>query len=50
MCISESPSPFRERAWWEKPGAPGRRCERCGAFQRLRAHYCVAFHSNMYAE
>ncbi|CAL5222262.1 g4600 [Coccomyxa viridis] len=32
----------RERAWWEKPGAPGRRCERCGAFQRLRAHHCAA--------
>ena len=32
----------REHAWWERPGSPGRRCERCGAFQRLRAHHCGA--------
>lgn len=30
----------RACAWWEKPGSPGRWCEWCGAYQRLRAHHC----------
>ena len=32
----------RACAWWEKPGSPGRWCEWCGAYQRLRAHHCSA--------
>lgn len=31
----------RRCAWWGKPGSPAWWCERCGAFQRLRAHHCA---------
>ena len=41
-CLAKTLGFCRSCAWWEKPGMPGRRCERCGAFQRLRAHHCAA--------
>ena len=31
----------RALAWWEKP-CPGRWCDFCHAWQRLRAHHCNA--------
>ncbi|CAK0786859.1 hypothetical protein CVIRNUC_010073 [Coccomyxa viridis] len=39
---AQEPLRTRSSAWWETPGMPGRPCERCGAFQRLRAHHCTA--------
>jgi len=44
-CLTRGEHLCRSCAWWEKPGCPGRTCEWCGAYQRLRAHHCAVCES-----